>query len=360
MRRKIYSAVITDKLRRLDLGWFFSKAATYLWLKLEGLLKTGFAPPPLACGLEVTENCNMRCPACILPLRYQKHRRNEPTAKWRLVIDQLQDLGIGGIAISGGEPTLRADVFELLGRAARRGTAATLNSNLCTLSQAQIDELLRTDFDNINVSFDSGREDVTDRLRGGKKVLARITKNIQALVAARKAQGRKFSLTAVTTLGDLNLDDLDALFAQVKRAGADRICFIPLHDIRDGVTYLVHSKKVRPDLFAALKRLSARHGLPLENSDHYLQDFHRVMTGGVMPVRCNAGYTHLVVGSDLKIYRCIPFMNMGLHLFQWDPEQQTLKALWNSPAWRRDRVEALTCKQCFWDCHAEVSYLVRM
>jgi len=79
-----------------------------------------------------------------------------------------------------------------------------------------------------------------------------------------------------------------------------------------------------------------------------------------MQERCNAGYTHLVIGADLKIYRCIPYMNTNRHLFEWDPTKETLKELWNSPKWRKDRLDALNCKECFWDCHAEANYLISM
>jgi radical SAM protein with 4Fe4S-binding SPASM domain len=72
------------------------------------------------------------------------------------------------------------------------------------------------------------------------------------------------------------------------------------------------------------------------------------------------GYTHLVIGADFTIYRCIPFMNMEMPLLKWDPAQTRLKDLWNSPAWRKDRLLALECKQCFWDCHAEINSLIPM
>jgi MoaA/NifB/PqqE/SkfB family radical SAM enzyme len=360
MQRKIYASVIWERLKRLDFFWLLHKAYTYLFLKIERWLKTGYSPPPLACGLVVTENCNLRCPMCVLPHRFQANPNNLPTVVWKQVLDQLHGLGLGGIALSGGEPLTRPDALELLQHAKSPRNTVTLNSNLMLLTEAGIAALLEVDFDNVNVSIDSGREEINDQLRGGKGVLARVLDRIGALARARSSRGKRFSITAVTTLSDQNVDDLEALFQKVAPSGADRICFIPLHDIVGGKSIIARSNQVRPDLYDTLVALSRKHGLPLENSSHYLRGFYRVMTGGVMPERCNAGYTHLVMGTDLKIYRCIPYMNTGRYLFQWDPNQVSLKKLWNSPKWRQDRLQALSCKECFWDCHAELTFLVPM
>jgi MoaA/NifB/PqqE/SkfB family radical SAM enzyme len=361
MRRKVYSAVLWEKVLQWDWQWILHKAYTYLFLKAESFLKTGYSPMPLACGLVVTENCNMRCPMCVLPHRYKENPNDQDTATWKQVIDDLHAVGIGGIAINGGEPTVRKDAFELLRHAKdKQGTTVVLNSNLQALTDQQIRELLETGLDNINVSVDSGRDDVCDRLRGAKHVLAKVLKNIQALARARDAAGKKFSITAVTTLSDLNLDDLEIIFEKTAKAGADRIGFIPLHDIKNNITYTVRQPKAKSDLYAALQALSNKYQLPLKNSARYLKALYPVMTGGPRKIHCNTGYTLLVVGTDLKIYRCIPYMNTGRSLFQWDPARQRLKDLWNSRLWREDRVKALSCQECFWNCHAEVSLLVKM
>jgi len=360
MQRKVYREVVLAKLRHFDVKWFTHKVYTYVALKTERYLRTGYSPPPLACGLVVTENCNMRCPMCILPHRYIENPNNRDTNTWKRVIADLHELGVGGIAISGGEPMMRKDVFELVAYARKNTATVTLNSNLMLLTEKRIEDLIQAGPNNINVSVDSGLDDINDQLRGGKNVLAKVLDRIDALAAARNAMSKKFSITAVTTLSDMNVDDLDILFNKVSNSGADRICFIPLHDIKDGKTYLIKSKKVKSDLYKSLQELSLKYELPLENSSNYLKGFYNVMTGGVMKERCNAGYTHLVIGTDLKVYRCVPYMNTGRCLFKWDPEKETLKELWNSHKWRKDRLEALNCKECFWDCHAELNYLVPM
>jgi MoaA/NifB/PqqE/SkfB family radical SAM enzyme len=360
MERQVYRDVILNRLKRLDIEWFLHKAYVYVFLMIEKHLGTGFAPAPLACGLVVTENCNMRCPMCVLPQRYLNNPNNCDTQTWKRVIDELHELGMGGIAISGGEPTLRQDISDLLDHARGNNTVVTLNSNMTALGAGRIEKLMRAAPDNISVSIDSGNEEINDCLRGGKDVLRRVMEGIRALDQARKAHGVKTTISVVATLSDLNLEDLDVLFAKAKESGADRISFLPLHDIKDGRTYVVTQPKARPDLYDVLAELSAKHNLPLENSRRYLKGFYNVMSGGLPKERCNVGYTHLIIGADLTIYRCTPFMNMGMPILRWDPTQTRLKDLWNSPVWRKDRLAALECKQCYWNCHAEINGLIPM
>jgi MoaA/NifB/PqqE/SkfB family radical SAM enzyme len=359
VERRVYKKVLLNKINSFDVKWLFGKARYYAELKLEKRLKRGISPYPLAVGLVVTRNCNCRCPMCNLP----DQLRNLETATWRKVIDQLHSLGVPGIAISGGEPTLRKDAFELLRYAKDRNTAVTLNSNLLSVGKERVSELLDAAPDIVNVSIDSGRDEQNDKSRGVEGCLRRVLEHMRALADLRNSRGlKKPTVTAVTALSDLNLDDLDILFEKAKSAGADSICFIPLHvhDIAEHKTYVVKSDKVTADLYTRLVDLSARHGLPLENSRKYLSTFHAVMKGNPWPGRCNNGYTNMIVGSDLKIYRCVPYMNMRIPLFDWNPDEVSLKELWNHPKYRDDRLQALSCKQCFWDCHAELSYLIPM
>lgn len=358
--RKIYTDVIFAKLRTLDLKWFIHKAYVYFFLKAEKYLKTGYSPPPLTMGMAVTENCNLRCPMCVLPLRHMKDPKEMPTEILKKVIDNLHELGVGGIAISGGEPTVRKDFLELVSYAKKNGTTVTLNSNLLLLTDEKIQKMSEDPPHNINFSIDSPIPEINDKLRGGHRVLNKVLDRVKALKENRDATKNKYSITAVTVLSDMNLDDLDLLFKTAAESGADSLCFLPLHGIENDKTYAVKADKIKGDFYEGLKKLSLKYNLSLGNSARYLKGVVHIMRGGVMKERCNAGYTQMIIGNDLKLYRCVPYMNMGKPLFEWDPSKVSLKKLWNSKEWRKDRLEALKCKECFFHCHAELTFLVPM
>ena len=110
-----------------------------------------------------------------------------------------------------------------------------------------------------------------------------------------------------------------------------------------------------------IRRLSRRHSLPLDNSPAYLEGLERALRGeGGMPVACNAPYTSLVIGPDLHLYTCFPHFETSQPFARWDPEGATLGALWNSRPVRERRRELSSCRECFWNCHAEINYMAPM
>ena len=74
---------------------------------------------PLSLHLKLTENCQARCVSC----DYWKTRWKDEITTERAVrlIDEVVDLGIGTLRLTGGEPLIRKDLFEVLERS-RRGS----------------------------------------------------------------------------------------------------------------------------------------------------------------------------------------------------------------------------------------------
>lgn len=361
--RQVYKKAVLKKIKNLDLKWFISNAFYYSCLKLEKYIRKGYSPFPLVAGLILTEKCTCRCPMCNLPERYLKNPQEQSTLTWKNVISQLCDLGVKGIALSGGEPTTRNDFFELLKFVKDKKVTVTLNSNLLALSDYHINELARNAPDNLNVSIDSGRDDINDKSRGVKNVLPKVLSNIKKLKAASQKYNSKINITIVCVLSDLNVNDLEILFEKISSIGIDGIGFIPLHDYSDieRNSYIVNSKQVSDELFLNIKRLSAKYQVPLANSSIYLSNFHNVMKSTTTPlIRCNSSYTHIIIGSDLKIYRCIPDQVLGQHIFEWNPSKQKLKEIWKHKRYRLNRLDTLKCNKCFHNCHSEMNYLIRM
>ena len=359
LKRKVFREVVVGKLLRLQWGWLARRAWAVACLKSRGRVERGLAPSPLMAVLMVTENCNGRCPMCDLPHRFRLNPVELDTAVWKRAIDDLHTMGAAGIGFTGGECTLRKDIFELIRHARDRGFPVTLNTNALPIAGARLDDLVAAGPTNINISIDSGREDVNDRLRGGKDVLTRTLDRIAALDARRKAGPAAYTITVVTVLSEDNVGDLDALFQRVAASGADRIGFMPLHIVEGGACRIVNLGATAGGLAGRLRELSAAHNLPIENSDVYLDGLDAAAGGGQLPVPCNAAYTTLFLGADLRVYRCWPYLEMQQSFRQWDGKTP-LADIWNDETFRQERQRSRPCRMCYWNCHAELSYLVRI
>ena len=102
-------------------------------MKLAGLQKLTLLdyPGQLACTV-FTSGCNMRCPFCqnadlVLPERYAGNELLEEDAFFSFLESRKGKLA--GVAVTGGEPTLHADLPRFLGRIRDMGFLVKLDTN---------------------------------------------------------------------------------------------------------------------------------------------------------------------------------------------------------------------------------------
>lgn len=120
---------------------------------------------PYRMDLALTYRCNNRCLHC-----YTGGSRETPeltTAEWCQIIDTIYSLGIPHIVFTGGEPTLREDLPELIRYAEDKGLVSGVITNGRRLKDQQYLELLITaGIDHIQITLESADESVHDRITG--------------------------------------------------------------------------------------------------------------------------------------------------------------------------------------------------
>ena len=89
---------------------------------------------PLSVHLDITYRCNERCQHCYL----EHHGRDElSTAEIRKLLEQLADAGVFFLTISGGEPLVRSDCFEIITYARSLGFNVKLKTNALLIRQGE-------------------------------------------------------------------------------------------------------------------------------------------------------------------------------------------------------------------------------
>ena len=69
---------------------------------------------PMGLLAELTHKCPLQCPYCSNPLDMDKPNTELSTADWQRVFREAAQLGILQLHLSGGEPTVRRDLEELV------------------------------------------------------------------------------------------------------------------------------------------------------------------------------------------------------------------------------------------------------
>lgn len=118
---------------------------------------------PYRMDLAVTYRCNNECPHC-----YNARARSYPelpTEDWLRIIDRLWELEIPHVVFTGGEPTLRDDLPELIRYAESKGQITGLNTNGRRISDPDyLDSLVQAGLDHIQITLESHRAEVHDHM----------------------------------------------------------------------------------------------------------------------------------------------------------------------------------------------------
>ncbi len=134
---------------------------------------------PYRMDLALTYRCNNDCAHC-----YNARERTFPemdTSSWKRILSALWEIGIPHVVFTGGEPTLRDDLPELIAYAQNLGQITGLNTNGRRLSQPQfVSRLVEAGLDHVQITLESHLEEVHDRMvltRGAWKQTVRGIQN---------------------------------------------------------------------------------------------------------------------------------------------------------------------------------------
>ncbi|MCL2839297.1 MAG: radical SAM protein [Defluviitaleaceae bacterium] len=165
---------------------------------------------PLTAIWEVTMGCNMRCGHC--GSSCEGSLPDELTTDEALSLaDQIGDIGLQWITLSGGEPLTRDDLPLLVERLASHSIAVNIITNGWLLQPAMAETLKASGISSIAISLD-GIEKTHDNIRQ-KGSFERIFKTFKIL------QDIGISTGAVTTISNENIDELPTLRKMLTDSG---------------------------------------------------------------------------------------------------------------------------------------------
>jgi radical SAM protein with 4Fe4S-binding SPASM domain len=138
---------------------------------------------PYRLDLAVTYRCNNDCAHC-----YNVEGRNLKelsTDDWKRVLDKAWDLGVPHIIFTGGEPTLREDLPELIAYAEGKGQITGLNTNARRLSDPRyVKKLVAAGLDHVQITVESNDADVHDRMVGARGAFPQTIKGLKNALAS--------------------------------------------------------------------------------------------------------------------------------------------------------------------------------
>ena len=181
---------------------------------------------PVTAGLNITDNCNMRCIMCN---SWRSHSANEfTTQEWKDVLGQLRGEGVRFVGFAGGEPLLRKDLAELVAYATSLGLRTEVTTSGYLLDEARANALFAAGLGSVVISIDGVGEQY-EAIRG--REWQRVERACELLSKAHKERTVRVVIGFV--LMKPTLDHVEAVQALSERLG------IPLViSLLDASTYL--------------------------------------------------------------------------------------------------------------------------
>ena len=170
---------------------------------------------PLVMSYNVTRECNMKCSHCYINATEKKLENELTTAEAKNVIDQIHQVSSPLLILSGGEPLLRNDIYELIEYGTKKGLKIGLGSNGYLIDDAVAKKLKDAGIATVSISIDSSIPAQHDEFRG---VAGAWEKSVNACKALRN---NGILVQVNTTLTHDNYNQIDDIMTLAESIGVE-------------------------------------------------------------------------------------------------------------------------------------------
>jgi Fe-coproporphyrin III synthase len=167
----------------------------------------------------LTNRCNLACSHCYINAHPGARRDDElTTAEMKSVIDDLAAMGTPLILLSGGEPLVRDDFWEIAGYIKSKGMKSALSTNGTLIDRDTAIRLKDSGVEYVGVSLDGATAETHDKLRNMKGSFEK------SLAALRHCRAVGLPCGVRITVSKDNFRELGTLVDLSEEVGASRFC----------------------------------------------------------------------------------------------------------------------------------------
>ena len=181
-----------------------------------GMVKT-LADGTPACKLiawEVTRSCNLACKHCRAEAHLEPYEGELDTAEAKALIDTFPQVGSPIIIFTGGDPMMRADVYELIRYATDKGLRCVMSPNGTLITPETAVMMREAGVQRCSISIDGPDAASHDDFRGVPGAFDASMRGIEML----KEAGLEFQIN--TTVTRANLGSFKQIFDLCEQLGA--------------------------------------------------------------------------------------------------------------------------------------------
>ena len=163
---------------------------------------------------ESTQRCNLNCVHCRCSSDMSAAAGDFSTAEAFKMIDDICEVSKPVLVLSGGEPLLRKDIFEIAQYGTDKGLRMCMATNGTLVTDAVCEKMKAADIKMVSLSLDGSTAEIHDNFRNSPGAYAGVIRAAEIL----KKNGIPFLINSSFT--KRNQDDIAATFKVAKGLGA--------------------------------------------------------------------------------------------------------------------------------------------
>jgi len=270
------------------------------------------------------------------------------------ILDSAKKLNTRIVSITGGEPLLRHDIFDILNAISKRGFASHLCTNGTLLNNNTALNLAKTNLKSISISIDSINSNTHNFIRGcncfhktitGVRLIRKIIPNLRINI--------NFLICR------LNYKEMPEMINMAKELNVDKVSFAPIH------TNLQHKNKSKESFGDLLfhdndneelqrqiekTKIISKQKKILISSNKFLRGIYDFYKKSPPYHKCYAGYSCCAISPWGDVSPCVDMETTN------NIRNLPLDIIWNSHNFHNLRKDVENCKQHCWDTtNAEIS-----
>ena len=161
-----------------------------------------------------TKKCNLYCKHCYRESGPEKMDDELTTEEGKKLLDQMVKAGMKVIVLSGGEPMIRDDIFEIISYAKSIGMTVLMGSNATLITKEKAEKLKDSGLNAIAISIDSLDPEKHNLFRGSDTAFQKAIEGANNCIDA----GIRVQLNC--TITKQNLDEIEEIAAFASKLGA--------------------------------------------------------------------------------------------------------------------------------------------
>lgn len=281
-------------------------------------------------------NCNQHCLHCYAAGQTYANVRELGTEEWKQIIERCRKARIPQLTFTGGEPTMREDLLELIEEA--RWFITRLNTNGVRLTKEYCEALRNVELDNVQITFYSYNREIHNKLTGSSYYEETVNGIKNALEAG-------LSVNVNTPLCNWNKDYVETV-KFLKSLGVTYVTCSGLIPAGNAATDGSRAMRLtEAEISHTLEKAAeycGKHGMELRFTSPGWISEEKLRKMGLEVPSCGAALSNMAVAPDGTVTACQSCLNRetfgNILTREW-------KKIWEHPDCRKYRAFSVQMKQ---------------